>query len=331
MRSLIVVLSLSFCSSFFAQKSKDQLEVFQFSTETKSHARALKVIGDILYIGTSNGEVFSLDLNTKKLSIFERKQWPEIRDIEVIGEKLYAMTSGDSSFLISYSRTSAKTISVQPFYGIFLDGLAQLNETLFLMGDPSDEAFSLYYLINDKDLFTKTKSSPIALKNEAAFAASGSTVHILNNGDFLFVSGGEISRLFRSRDRGSNWEITDLPFPNCVTCGPYSMAITDNQRWVLVGGDYLKPNERNSTCYYSSDEGKTWKVSTNSPYGYRSSIISSGSYLYACGTNGIDYSKDGGKTWKRKIDGNYFALAISDNLLIASTINGEIHLFDLIK
>jgi len=330
-RSLLVAISLSFFSLSFAQNTENRKEVFQFSTEAKSHARALKVVGDILYIGTSNGEVFSLDLNTKELVTFERKPWPEIRDIEVAGDKLYAMTSGDSSFIITYSTSSNKTHSVQPFYGVFLDGLAQLKETLFLMGDPTDEAFSLYYLNNNKGLFNSTKTRPVALENEAAFAASGSTVHILKNGDFLFVSGGEISRLFRSGDQGANWIISDLPFPYCPTCGPYSMSITEENLWVLVGGDYLKPKERKNTCFYSSDEGKTWKASKKPPYGYRSSAISSGNYLYACGTNGIDYSKNGGKTWKHMSDGNYFALAVSDNLLIASTVNGTVHLFDLTK
>jgi hypothetical protein len=82
--------------------------------------------------------------------------------------------------------------------------------------------------------------------------------------------------------------------------------------FVIVGGDYTKPNESTGTAAWSADGGSTWTASTTPPHGYRSSVQWSESLnaWITVGTNGSDISRDDGKTWQPLDDGNWNALSL---------------------
>jgi photosystem II stability/assembly factor-like uncharacterized protein len=83
-------------------------------------------------------------------------------------------------------------------------------------------------------------------------------------------------------------------------------------RFVAVGGDYTKPNERKGAAAWSEDDGKHWTASDAPPHGYRSSVQWSADLKLwiTAGTNGSDVSRDEGRTWQPLDKGNWNALSL---------------------
>jgi hypothetical protein len=83
-------------------------------------------------------------------------------------------------------------------------------------------------------------------------------------------------------------------------------------RFVVVGGDYTKPDESADTAAWSSDGGEHWTASTIPPHGYRSTVQWSEALKawVTAGTNGSDISRDDGRTWQTLDSGNWNALSL---------------------
>ena len=340
-RTLKILFPLAFCQFISINAFSQQHRFLQYSKKP-IHARAFESI----YLGTNNGEIYRRDFSTDNYKIVNLTDtFPEIRDIySTFSNEVIAMQTGVQGAIIFIDSTGKATRT--PFYerndsttSIFLDGMSFSGNLGFLMGDPVDSHFSLYKSIDGGRTWDSCEGKIKAFSGEAAFAASGSTVEIIN-GDFSFVSGGLKSRYFVSSDMGNSWRFYDIPFPTCESCGPYSMCYLpksknsfelDPKKIVVVGGDYTKPNETKNTCLYSLNGGKTWKKPKKSPRGYRSSVIFSNEVLYCCGTNGIDYSTDFGKTWNQLSNENCFTLVANETSILATTTNGRILVFDKIK
>lgn len=323
-QNLSLWFSLLMVSTTFSQTT-NQIQEIQYSTAPKSHARALAQRNDTLYIGSSLGEISFAVLSTGKVYPMENTNFPEVRDLEICGNTLFAMCSGDTSAVVRYDLTTHQKISSQLFNGVFLDGMAHYAGQLFLMGDPVNDTLSLFDWSELNQRFSPHPIRFASKEGEAAFAASGSTVHFTKDGQRVFVTGGNASRLFQT-EADQQWAIQTLPYTNCPSCGPYSMSV-QGKTWILVGGDYTQPNEGKGSCFYSTNEGQVWKKARKPPRGYRSSVVSNDKMAFSGGTNGLDISKNGGKKWKKYRSGNYFALLLLENCLIASSTDGKIIVF----
>jgi hypothetical protein len=69
---------------------------------------------------------------------------------------------------------------------------------------------------------------------------------------------------------------------------------------VVVGGDYLKPDDRNGTAAYTGDRDQTWRAAQTPPHGYRSAVAydAATKTWITVGPNGTDISTDDGKNWR---------------------------------
>jgi photosystem II stability/assembly factor-like uncharacterized protein len=211
-----------------------------------------------------------------------------------------------------------------------LDGIALQDSLGFLLGDPIDGDFALYRTHNFGESWEACPGKVLSQANEAAYAASGTTNHIVD-GDFVFISGGETTRFIWSSNLGDSWQSTKIPFESCKTCGAYSLAYKNRQELVAVGGDYTRPNESMNTCFYSLDGGQSWQASKNPPSGYRSSVIYANGVYYACGTNGIDYSTDHGQNWRKISTENGLSMCTDKKYLYVSCVKGKVLKLKLIK
>ena len=317
--SFVLVLTLNFG---FAQKLKADF-IIQYSSTKGAHSRALAFDNGSVFVGSNFGEVFEVQIEKREIISFEKKNYKELRDILVLPNDILLVSSGDSSAILQYKRQTRSISRIQLFNGVFLDGIAASEQKILALGDPILGEFALFEA-DKKDFQFKPIPSVISTNGEAAYAASGSTI-VYDNG-FHFFTGGMKNRLASLNEK--DWVTREIPFDSCATCGTYS-GIVEGKKIYAVGGNYLKPNDCSSNYLFSKNKGKTWQKSKHPPLGYRSSIVKNGKLMFTAGTNGLDVSTNQGKTWVKVTDSNYFALLITDEYLVASTINGTLEFFNL--
>ena len=207
--------------------------------------------------------------------------------------RIYKTTDGGATWKLQFKADSEK---------IFLDALAFWDKNNGLaMGDPAD---GFYFLLSTNDggatwKRTGTDKMPRAKEGEAAFAASGTCLITNGKSDAFLVSGGNDARVFRSNNRGLSWFVTDTPIIKGTSgSGIFSIAMSDKNNGIIVGGNYEKPDETNNNLAFTKDAGKTWTLAKGLN-GYRSgATFVDKKIILAVGSSGSDISTDGGKTWK---------------------------------
>jgi hypothetical protein len=335
---IVVFISINFITQGFAQKKINKQFVVQpvlhkYGPDS-CHARGILWINDTLYTANSNGKIYAYSLRSKSAECLNNHQtFDELRDIEMTPDGLLIMQSGEKGLLLSFSIKEKKIDSVYnhpKWNSVFMDGISFFGKTGFLMGDPIEGRFSLYYSTDGGSSWNSCKTKPESFVGEAGYAASGTNVAVLSDSIVAFVSGGLNTRFFISYDLGENWHVTKVPFPSCQACGAYSMYAKNPSNLIFVGGNYTQPNAVVNNCFRSKNDGKTWKKPAKPPRGYRSCIIEAEGVLYTCGTNGIDYSLDNGKKWHAFSDGNYFSLCANQKSLFATTVKGSVAEFPLV-
>ncbi|MDG1148158.1 MAG: hypothetical protein P8N52_07635 [Crocinitomicaceae bacterium] len=313
-------------------QSNDQTDHFQYK-DSSIYARGLNITKNQLLVGNSDGSIYAIDLKLKKSHlVFKQNNINEIRDIETSGNNTISMHSGKDGKLVLFN-TDAETriLSLDIWKGVFLDGMDFFGNRGFMMGDPVNGVFKLFHTNDSGNSWQACKGTVSCVPGEAGFAASGTNVQLLNDSTYLFVSGGLKSRFFKSTDNGQQWTSTELPYVSGESTGAYSVHFINESIGVVVGGDYLAPESNNNTSFYTEDGGKTWLSTIRPVGGYRSCVLHHKGVYYACGRNGIDFSIDNGKHWSPLAKGSYFSLNATKNKLIATTRQGSIQCFELIK
>ena len=159
---------------------------------------------------------------------------------------------------------------------MFFDGAGFWDEKRGLIfGDPIKGRMFLMETLDGGKTWNEIpfEDRPQLVEGEAAFAASGTTIRTLPNGHVYIATGGVKSRLWHSRDYGHHWEVFETPIIQGKSSqGIFSMAWRDSLSGVIVGGDYLKPNDTIGNCFFTHDGGQTWQEPIGNPRGYCSSI-----------------------------------------------------------
>lgn len=279
----------------------------------------------MVYLGDNLGRCFSYNPLTKELNLI-RQLNPEIRDVEVNKFGVLWMQTGDTGQVFLYSEIPPVLFPQINGQSVFLDGMALKDSLVFAMGDPipGKSDFPLF-LSNDEGKTWQTIEGVKAEKDEAAYAASGTTVQI-NKNRLYFVTGGTVSKLWIGRRLGKKWRSFNIPFKSGAGEGPYSLCIIDSRNMVAVGGNYKYPERKEGVCYISKNGGRTWKESVVPPNGYRSCVISFQGVSYACGSNGIDFSTDGGNTWTKWMEGSFLSMDVSGDEKLYITTNNHLGL-----
>ena len=137
---------------------------------------------------------------------------------------------------------------------------------------------------------------PPALDGEFAFAASGTCLVISGREAWFASGGGAVARAFHSRDGGFTWKVTEAPIPSSPAGGVFSLAFKDPQHGVMVGGDFLAPENGEDASGFTRD-GENWHPGGDLS-GYRSGVDWLGDKLIAVGPTGSDVSFDGARSWR---------------------------------
>jgi photosystem II stability/assembly factor-like uncharacterized protein len=237
----------------------------------------------------------------------------DFRDIEAINERVaFAMSAGDGRLSRIYKTTDGgATWALLRANGAegFWDSFAMWDATHgILMGDPVDGRFAI--LTTSDGLTWTAQEGPKAEKDEAAFAASGTSLVARGTREAWFATGGVTGgRVFHSGDAGKTWSVARTPLkPANSGAGIFSLAFA-GARGVAVGGDYTKPRETPGNI--AIHDGSKWIVAEVAPGGYRSAVALFGDKWIAAGTSGSDISTDDGRTWRAFDEGAFNALSVA--------------------
>lgn len=196
----------------------------------------------------------------------------------------------------------------------FFDGMAFWDGRRgLLVGDPVDGALMILRTEDGGRSWRHLRDAARAhaVPGEFAFAASGTSVCTWGEQHAWIGTGGAgAARVWRSADGGASWEVADTPlFQGRESAGVFSICFTDADHGVIVGGDYLRPEERARSAAWTADGGRSWTLAATPPGGYRSCVGAGEGALYCTGPNGTDVSRDGGRSWQPARDAGGAPLA----------------------
>jgi len=211
--------------------------------------------------------------------------------------RIYKTSDGGATWSLQFTNHEAKA---------FFDGFAFWDATNGIaFSDPVDGRF-LIIRTNDGGMSwkeTSRENMPRALPDEAAFAASGSSIAVAGTDHVWIATGGAAARIFHSSDRGSTWTVSNTPITaGNSSSGVFSIYAASPQLVFVAGGDYQKESEPGSNFAKSTDGGRTWLSGPQLP-GYRSAIsaasgVDGGIYI-AVGPSGTDFIRPHGGPWIR--------------------------------
>jgi hypothetical protein len=246
------------------------------------------------------------------------------------------MSSGKGDLSRLYKTTDAcktwKLVFTNPDKEGFWDGLVvgNGNSEGLLIGDQVDGKFAMfaamYTLDHGWNRFDHTVRSPDLpvnaprSKNEVMFAASNSILAGHPGGGLAYVTGGKDGSFLHATKWHSwllfnDWwrttfAVVPIPMAKGNSAGAFSFATRDGCpnnnicAFVVVGGDYMKPDEKNGTAAYGivfhrSEVPDRFTQSHSSPGGYRSAVAydPATKTWITVGPNGTDISRDDGKNW----------------------------------
>jgi photosystem II stability/assembly factor-like uncharacterized protein len=282
---------------------------------TKARLRGLAVVSDRFVWASGTGGTFVRTTNagtTWNAGIVAGAADLDFRDVHAasdrkafllsIGEgpksRIYATDDGGSTWALRLLNPDQKG---------FLDALAFWDaDHGIVLGDPVDGRFTILTTDDGGVSWKKAPSEniPLARKGEGAFAASGTCLVVAGDRHAWFGTGGaDVARVFRSTDRGQSWTVHDTPIQaGNPSAGLFSLAFSDQNKGVAVGGDYKLPRQAKRIVARTTDGGRHWMSPKGpEPGGYRSAVAfvagTTGSTFVAAGPTGSDLSTDDGETW----------------------------------
>lgn len=242
---------------------------------------------------------------------------------------LYKTTDGGNSWNLLYQNTDEQG---------FFDSIAFWDSNRgALLGDPVDG----YYTVKTTKDGGKTwqrvaqKNLPPILDKEAAFAASGNTLIVGENGKAWLTTGGFSASVYQSDDYGQTWQRHTVPLYNeTQTAGGYGLALNHKQQLFVLGGDYQqRPAKYANIATYVDGQ---WQAVNADERGLRTAMSCEGNICLATGKTSSDISYNAGQSWQAfnnkpitnkpstKDDEGFYTLASDNMVFLAAGAEGKI-------
>ncbi len=274
----------------------------------KSGFRGLSVVNEnVLWMSGQKGLVGnSYDGGEKwkwhRIKGFEHS---DFRSIYAFDKKNAVVANAGFSASILFTTDAGKTWTISyssKDSAMFFDGIDFWDKQHgMIFGDPVNGRMYLSETFNGGKTWKEIPFAdrPQLEKGEASFAASGTTIRTLPNGQIFIATGGIVSRLWHSRDYGHHWEVFNTPIlQGKPSQGIFSIAFYDTLHGTIVGGDYLNDSITGNNIFMTSDGGKDWAQPDIEMQGYFSCVeYLNEKYLVACGTSNNILSGNDGKKW----------------------------------
>jgi photosystem II stability/assembly factor-like uncharacterized protein len=170
----------------------------------------------------------------------------------------------------------------------------------YVLGDPIGGKWMILETLDGGRSWHSLANLPDAVSGEAAFAASSSSL-LADSEGLVFATGGAVSRLHRYAFASQSWavrELTDM-LQGEPSQGVFAAtSLPGEGGFVLVGGDYLKPENRIANALLVL--GEVTISTSEGPSGYRSGVahLQDKGWVVAVGPGGSDFSTDGAHSWQ---------------------------------
>ena len=308
MKVIIIFLGKVFFTQF-CQSQNAKVEIEQIYKNEIS-IRAFVLEGNKIYFSGNKNRVGYIDIKTKITRVIEvRKDFLaiEFRGIAQTKSNLFVLSVGSPALLYKIDKKTflPELVYTENHEMVFYDGIQfSDNNNGIAFGDPIDGRFSIITTDDGGNTWKKLapESSPLANKNEAAFAASNSTL-VVKKSNVWIATGGQSARIFKSKNYGKEWQVFASPIVQGDSMtGIFSMAFADSKNGFIVGGNFEKPSDRSKNKAKTIDGGKTWNLQADKrDYGYASCVniekYSKGKRLVTVGADGVFLSNDFGESW----------------------------------
>ena len=282
--------------------------------------RAIEIMGNTVAFAGSDGH-FGVYIPSQDKVNRNRQQhdsiYPEFRAVASTSEDFFMLSVGNPALLYKTGdQGEMELVYTEEHEKVFYDSMDFWNdEEGIAMGDPVEDCLSIIVTRDGGKSWKKISCGdlPEIEEGEAAFAASDSNIAIKGDKTWI-VTGGMVSRVFFSPDKGRSWEVFELPIINGkATTGAYSVDFYDELYGIVIGGDYTVPDGNSANKAVTEDGGKTWNlVADGKDPGYKSSVRyvpgGDGKEVVAVGFTGISYSTDGGASWEDLSDESFYTI-----------------------
>lgn len=231
--------------------------------------------------------------------------------------RVYRTDDGGANWTLALQNTDPRA---------FFDCMAFEGERGWLLGDPVDGRFQVYATRDGGRSWTlQSPAMPGAVKDEAAFAASGTCIAATPWGERIAVTGGGAARVLLGDSGEAHWFAHDTPMPARVPAAGIFSATPVGADMLLVGGDF-EHEATGSAALARFVDGEGLRVSALSdPRGYRSGAACVGGDAPQCiavGPSGVDLLRQG--RWEALSDTGYDAVDLAGNTGWASGDQGRI-------
>lgn len=286
----------------------------------KSSFRGLSTYKNkVVWVSGSNGVV------GKSIDMGKTWEWVsprgyekyDFRDIESFSAKEAVIVSAGSPAVILHTKNGGKDwkeVYKNEDPAIFLDGMDFQGKTGYILGDPIDGQFQLLKSKNKGRTWEDVTEGIhlFAEPGEAAFAASGTSLQVIN--DWVYIgTGGSYSSLIKRSEKESRLDVQDVPiWSGSASTGIFSIDFLNEREGVVVGGNYSSDKDNSNNVLLTKNAGLSWEKPGVPVFGYRSCVkYLTPEILIATGTSGTDISKDAGQTWENISTASFNVIAIS--------------------
>jgi photosystem II stability/assembly factor-like uncharacterized protein len=298
----LCLLILLACMQWCAIQNVAAQQITLLDSNQKISLRGLSVVNDeVFWVSGSKGSFAHSTNGGKKIDWGQVAGYAQrdFRDIEAFDAQTAIIMAIDSPAVILKTQdggNSWRKVFEDNRAGMFLDAMHFKNKKSgVVVGDPIHGRFFLAQTNNGGESWSATDqaASPISDSGEALFAASGTNI-VWKGQHIFFVSGGNSTHFI---DGVSKHKLPMIQGKS--SAGANSIDISEDDKIIIVGGDFLADSISHGNCVITDDKGKTFYLPKVSPYGYKSSILYIGNQKWlTCGTSGVDISVDDGITWR---------------------------------
>lgn len=277
--------------------------------QTDASFRGLSVVdNDVAWVSGSKGYVGgSTDGgNTwafKQVKGFEKSDFRTLYAFDA--DKAIIANAGSPAYILYTTDAGANWTPVykNEDSAAFFDGIDFWNNKEgIIYGDPINGSMLLLYTKDGGKTWEPRKADecPALREGEASFAASGTNIRCSGKNIVMIATGGTISRIWKSADKGKTWQYLNTPIlQGQSSTGIFSFLFKNNKRGVIVGGDYKDDRLSTDNVFYTTDGGTTWLRPTTPTRGYRECVNYIDKHtLLATGPSGTDISYNDGETWQ---------------------------------